>query len=139
MGEQCTNSANYQRGTLTQIFLVRVCSAGEDDETEGQDRECNSVQGQEEEIELSARKRPLGRESDRLPLRFPPVAYTRPPNTREPQISHSGRFYEKREPDAEPNSLWLLRWCRRRDLNLTDFPTPPQGEETWKAKWSTPQ
>jgi hypothetical protein len=41
---------------------------------------------------------------------------------REPQLSHSGRIHEKKEPGTNPDSLLLLRWCRRRDLNPHGFP-----------------
>jgi hypothetical protein len=40
----------------------------------------------------------------------------------EPEMSHSARFYEKKELGAKPNSLWVLRWRRRGDSNPHGFP-----------------
>src|SRR5659263_469372 len=45
--------------------------------------------------------------------------------TCEPLFSHSARYYEKREPGDNPDSLYLLMWCRRRDLNPHGFPHHP--------------
>ena len=44
---------------------------------------------------------------------------------REPHFRPSGRFHEKREPGTRPNSLCVLRWCRRGDSNPHGSPHHP--------------
>ena len=46
----------------------------------------------------------------------------------EPHVSLSGPKYEKRKLGAKPNSLSLLLWCRRRDLNPHGSPHHPLKE-----------
>jgi hypothetical protein len=48
-----------------------------------------------------------------------------PPETDEPQISHSGRFHEKRDFGQKPKSLLDPKWCRRGDSNPHGFPHHP--------------
>src|SRR3972149_9723469 len=46
-------------------------------------------------------------------------------NAREPLLSQSARFYEKKGSGGRPKSLLLLPWCRRGDSNPHGFPHHP--------------